>query len=228
MSGIRHRQPPRLCRPPAVGHTEPERYLPFPLTRLHYERSTAERFRVGLPGGVHRGPRQEAAQIALYHTLGALPSRTGIHPQILLRVFSFQAASRARWSEQAGVRLGERHRLHSRHDSTSLPMSLPAACPEGTERQIASKSLIGSSRSPRGVFHRLPDHRSTLTVYHLLPAGASLWLLLLKIDQKLALVARQRGCSRGGRLHRAGFPRKPRGQPEPLPDEYRRRFSFCH
>lgn len=64
-------------------------------------------------------------------------------------------------------------------------------------------------------------------MYHELPSRASLWLFLLTIDRDLAETARQQGCSCGGRLHLANFPRKPRGQPDPLPDEYSWRFSFC-
>jgi hypothetical protein len=73
----------------------------------------------------------------------------------------------------------------------------------------------------------LPGQRSTPPMYHELPAGASLWPFLLAIDRELAQTAQRQGCSCGGRLHRADFPRKPRGQPDPLPDAYRRRFSFC-
>ena len=64
-------------------------------------------------------------------------------------------------------------------------------------------------------------------MYHKLPSGASLWPFLLTIDRDLAEAARRQGCPCGGRLHRANFPRKPRGHPGPLPGEYSRRFSFC-
>ena len=60
-----------------------------------------------------------------------------------------------------------------------------------------------------------------------LPRGASFWSFLLSIDQDLAERTRQEGCACGGRLHRADYPRKPRGCPDTLPDEYLRRFSFC-
>ena len=58
------------------------------------------------------------------------------------------------------------------------------------------------------------------TVYHALPSGASFWLVLFSIDQDLAAKARQRGCSCGGRLDCAHFPRKPRGTGRDLPREY--------
>jgi len=64
-------------------------------------------------------------------------------------------------------------------------------------------------------------------MYHELPCSASFWLFLFSIDQDLAESARQRMCSCGGRLHRADYPRKPRGGPDDLPIEYQRRFSFC-
>ncbi len=37
----------------------------------------------------------------------------------------------------------------------------------------------------------------------------------------------RKGCSCGGRLHSANYPRAPRGGPDHLPEEYRSRFSFC-
>ena len=60
-----------------------------------------------------------------------------------------------------------------------------------------------------------------------LPSGASFWSFLLSIDQDLAERTRQERCACGGRLHHADYPRKPRGCPDRLPDEYLRRFSFC-
>ena len=51
-------------------------------------------------------------------------------------------------------------------------------------------------------------------MYHDWPGGASFWLFLFSVDQDLAQNARQRGCSCGGRLHRADYPRKPRGSDE--------------
>ena len=64
-------------------------------------------------------------------------------------------------------------------------------------------------------------------MYHELPPRASLWPFLFTIDRDLAEAARQQGCSCGGRLHQANFPRKPRGEPEPLPEQYGKRLSFC-
>ena len=64
-------------------------------------------------------------------------------------------------------------------------------------------------------------------MYHDLPRDASFWLFLYSIDRDLAQSVRKEGCACGGRLHCAHYPRKPRGGPDDLPDEYRRRLSFC-
>jgi hypothetical protein len=63
-------------------------------------------------------------------------------------------------------------------------------------------------------------------MYHELPRSASFWQFLFSIDQDLAKASQQEGCACGGRLHRADYPRKPRGVEE-LPEEYGRRLSFC-
>lgn len=54
-----------------------------------------------------------------------------------------------------------------------------------------------------------------------------LYALLGKFDEDLAQGARSEGCRCGGRLHRATYPRKPRGGPVDLGDDYDRRYSFC-
>lgn len=64
-------------------------------------------------------------------------------------------------------------------------------------------------------------------MYHELPRDASYWRFLFSVDQDLAETSRQKACSCGGRLHRANYPRKPRGGPQDLPEEYRCRLSFC-
>jgi hypothetical protein len=55
---------------------------------------------------------------------------------------------------------------------------------------------------------------------------ASLWSILLSLDQDLAAQTRAGGCPCGGPLHAAPYSRKPRGFPELAP-EFRIRFSFC-
>lgn len=65
------------------------------------------------------------------------------------------------------------------------------------------------------------------TMLHSLPRDVSFWRFLLSIDEELARSVGQKGCPCGGRLHRANYPRKPRGGPDQLPEAYRCRFSFC-
>jgi hypothetical protein len=64
-------------------------------------------------------------------------------------------------------------------------------------------------------------------MYHELPRHASFWGFLFSIDQDLAEQARLRKCPCGGCLHRANYPRKPRGGGDDLPQEYDFRLSFC-
>ena len=62
---------------------------------------------------------------------------------------------------------------------------------------------------------------------HRLLRDASFWLFLFAVDQDLARTEHERGCCCGARLHRADFPRKPRGGPDRLPVEVCYRLSFC-
>jgi len=64
-------------------------------------------------------------------------------------------------------------------------------------------------------------------MYHSLPCDASFWAFLFSIDQDLAESARQKKCPCGGCLHRANYPRKPRGGGDDLPEQYGCRLSFC-
>ena len=64
-------------------------------------------------------------------------------------------------------------------------------------------------------------------MYHGLLGDSSFWSFLFSIDQDLAEQARREACSCGGRLHRANYPRKPRGGPADLPEQYGFRLSFC-
>ncbi len=54
-----------------------------------------------------------------------------------------------------------------------------------------------------------------------------LYVLLLKFDADLAETARASGCSCGGALHSARYPRKPWGWMVAQPEGYDRRDSFC-
>lgn len=51
--------------------------------------------------------------------------------------------------------------------------------------------------------------------------------LLVRIDDDWAEQVRQGGCACGGCLHRADYPRAPRGGPPGLPEAYGKRRSFC-
>lgn len=53
------------------------------------------------------------------------------------------------------------------------------------------------------------------------------FLFLLRIDEEFAAEARDAGCRCGGVLHSARYPRKPRGCPAQVREDYSWRFSFC-
>jgi len=57
--------------------------------------------------------------------------------------------------------------------------------------------------------------------------GASFWSFLTSIDEDLAKCTQRQGCTCGGRLHCANYPRAPRSGLDRLPEDYRSRFSFC-
>lgn len=56
---------------------------------------------------------------------------------------------------------------------------------------------------------------------------ASFYAMLVHLDADLGEQVRVSGCGCGGVLHRASYPRKPRGGPVGLGPEYERRLSFC-
>ncbi len=62
---------------------------------------------------------------------------------------------------------------------------------------------------------------------HGLVSDPRLYVALLYFDNELAAEAQQGGCGCGGRLHRADYPRKPRGGPAGVGPEYDKRRSFC-
>jgi hypothetical protein len=64
-------------------------------------------------------------------------------------------------------------------------------------------------------------------MYHKLLRSASFWEFLFEVDEQLAKAARKTGCQCGGPLHRANYPRNPRGGCENLPESYSYRLSFC-
>jgi len=57
---------------------------------------------------------------------------------------------------------------------------------------------------------------------------ASLFSLLNRIDMDLARQHQQGGCPYcGGPLHQANYPRKPRGEPDDIPEDCLLRLSLC-
>ena len=64
-------------------------------------------------------------------------------------------------------------------------------------------------------------------MYHDLFRDASFWSFLFSVDQDLAATTRTQGCSCGGRLHCANYPRQARGGGQDLPRSYDYRLSFC-
>lgn len=64
-------------------------------------------------------------------------------------------------------------------------------------------------------------------MYQSILTNASLYELLLRLDEDLAAEAREKGCPCRGRLHSARYRRKPRGVPRQLEDDYSIRHSFC-
>jgi hypothetical protein len=64
-------------------------------------------------------------------------------------------------------------------------------------------------------------------LYQTILSDTNLYRTLLKLDEDLAAEARHGGCACGGKLHSARYPRKPRGAPEELEEDYCRRQSFC-
>lgn len=64
-------------------------------------------------------------------------------------------------------------------------------------------------------------------MYQTILSDASVYKLLLRLDEDLSAEARERGCSCQGRLHSARYARKPRGVPQELQEAYSFRHSFC-
>ena len=62
---------------------------------------------------------------------------------------------------------------------------------------------------------------------HALLQDPKFLILLLRIDCEFAAQCRADGCPCGGNLHRADYPRKPRGCPRSMRAEYSSRLSFC-
>lgn len=81
--------------------------------------------------------------------------------------------------------------------------------------------------TPEGESLKSTKTEETRTVCHTILQDPSLYSFLLCIDQDLATAARVAGCTCGGVLHTASYPRKPRGAAIALGEDYRWRWSFC-
>ena len=62
---------------------------------------------------------------------------------------------------------------------------------------------------------------------HALLQDPRFFALLLQIDEELAARTHAAGCACSGRLHRANYPRKPRGCLAEFQASFDHRFSFC-
>ena len=62
---------------------------------------------------------------------------------------------------------------------------------------------------------------------HILLTDPKFFSLLLSIDRELAQQRQAAGCPCGGALHKADYPRKPRGCPAEARPDCASRFSFC-
>ena len=67
----------------------------------------------------------------------------------------------------------------------------------------------------------------TIQVCHALIQNPNFLRLLLQIDADLAAQMHGGGCSCGGVLHRANYPRKPRACPKEVRADFESRLSFC-
>lgn len=64
-------------------------------------------------------------------------------------------------------------------------------------------------------------------MYQKLLVNSKFYEFLEELDADLAAQCRMGGCPCGGKLHSARYPRKPRGLPQELDQEYAWRYSFC-
>ena len=73
----------------------------------------------------------------------------------------------------------------------------------------------------------LSTKNETIKVCHALLQNPKFFSLLLQIDMQEAALVQSQHCSCGAVLHRADYPRKPRGCPPELRPDFQTRFSFC-
>ena len=83
-----------------------------------------------------------------------------------------------------------------------------------------------NKRTPRGSLW-LPS-LETVQVCHVDLQHSQFFLFLIRLDEELAAQAQGGGCPCGGVLHRANYPRKPRGCPTlAIREAFSSRLSFC-
>ena len=85
----------------------------------------------------------------------------------------------------------------------------------------------GILTNPRGLSPQPYKIKETLRVCHIPLQDPKLYTLLSLIDQDRAAQVRAAGCSCGGVLHSARYPRKPRGGAVEVRQIDHRRLSFC-
>jgi len=64
-------------------------------------------------------------------------------------------------------------------------------------------------------------------LYQTILSDTNFYRYLLKLDDDLAAETLRRGCACGGKLHSARYPRKPRGVPDEMEEDYSKRQSYC-
>ena len=96
------------------------------------------------------------------------------------------------------------------------------------------KQRGGGRRSPTETLNKRAPWESLFStkrrdesVCHALLRDPKFFMLLTRMDHDLAEQVRAGRCRCGGALHRADYPRKPRGCPAPVRAECTSRLSFC-
>jgi len=93
---------------------------------------------------------------------------------------------------------------------------------------------MGGGRSPARNLNKCPfwgslyrPRSETNSVCHAILHDIKFFKILLRIDNELAAQTHAGLCQCGGTLHRANYPRKPRGCPNEVRADHASRFSFC-
>jgi len=92
---------------------------------------------------------------------------------------------------------------------------------------VQGVSPSGILTDPRGLSHQSAKIKETCVVCHSALCDPNFYVLLSRIDDDRAAEVRAAGCSCGGVLHSARYPRKPRAGPLEYRQLDHRRLSFC-